>query len=260
MYNYCWRWQIEPELLIWKCVKYLMEEDCIKPRPHNSLLWFTLFFTLLVVVELQLKADVMFTVASLFICVCYSLSWSLFYINSLICVCPEQGNFDPELGHAWSYHSMDSCSFNIITAFAATLHLSNEVSSEVLFWALDCLPACFLWVWNLISVRVSAQRDVGYWWKAHRLSHSFLAGLFDSRRVRSLTSVCLHRKQRTSASAGFQIEQGPLHTTYHIVLGEIKIITVCISTNSFCLSFKTFSPRTDSPQTCLPLKLKTSPT
>lgn len=243
-----------------------MEEDCTKPRLHNSVLGkqlgkilrFTLFFGLLVVVELQLKADVMFTVTSLFICVCYSLSWTLFYINSLICVCPEQGNFDPGWGHAWSYNSMNSCSFNIITAFAATLHLSNEVSSEVLFWVLECLPACFLQVWNLISVCVSAQRVPVK--SPYVFTLFFLAGLFGSRRVRSLTSVCLHRKKRTSASVDFQIEQDPLHTTYHIVLREIKIISVCISTSSFCLSFKTFSPRTDSPQTCMPLKWKMSPT
>lgn len=89
----------------------------------------------------------------------------------------------------------------------------------------------------------------------------FSAGLFDSRRVRSLTSVWLHgRQRRTLASVGFQIEQDPLNTSYRIVFGETQIISVCISASSFCPPFKPFSTRPDSPQTCLPLKLKISPT
>lgn len=164
-----------------KVCSILMEEDHIKPRSYNSLLGkqlgkipkFILFLVLLVVVELPLKADAVFTAASLFICVCCSLSWTPLYINFLICVCPEQGDFDPRLGHARSYNSVNSFQEVIIIAFPATLHLYNELSSKVLFWALECLPDCFLWVWNLISVGASAQKDVEYWWKAHRFLTAF---------------------------------------------------------------------------------------
>lgn len=71
-----------------------MGEVHIEPRSYNSLLGkqlgkilrFTLFLALLVVVELQLKDDAMFTAASLFICVCCSLSWIPTYINSHLCL------------------------------------------------------------------------------------------------------------------------------------------------------------------------------
>lgn len=247
-----------------------MEEAHIKPRSYNSLLRkqlskiprFTLFLALLVVVELQLKDDAMFPTASLFICVCCSLLWTPLYINSLICVCPEQGDFDLRLRHSRSYNSVNSFQEVITIAFPATLHLYNKLSFEVLFWALECLPGCFLWVWNLISVGDSAQRVVEYWWKAHSLLMCFFsAGLFDSSRVRSLTSVWLQgRQRRTLASVGFQIEQDLLNTIYHIGFGETQIIIVCASASSFCLPSKTFFPRPDCPQTCLPLKWKVSST
>lgn len=67
-----------------------------------------------------------------------------FYINSLIFVCTEQGHFDPRLRHARSYNSVNSFQEVTIVSFAATLHLSNKLSSEPLFWALECLPASFL--------------------------------------------------------------------------------------------------------------------
>lgn len=88
----------------------------------------------------------------------------------------------------------------------------------------------FLTVWNLISVGVSGQRDVEYWWKAHKILMCFFsAGLLDSRRVRSLISNWLRKKRRRIlASVGFQTEQGPLNTTY-CILGETQIILVCIS-------------------------------
>lgn len=187
----------------------------------------------------------MFTAASLFICVCCSLRWTPLYINSLTCVCSEQGDFDWRLRLARSYNTVNIFQEVNLTAFPAAPHLYNKLSSEVLFWALKCVPAFLLWVWKLISVDVSVQSDVEYWRKSHRLLMClFSDGLFDNRGVRSLSSVWLHRRQSwTLASVGFQIEHDPLNITYHIVLEETQIILVCMSTNSFWLPFKTFCPR-----------------
>lgn len=111
-----------------------MEEAHIKPRSSNSLLGkqlgkirrFTLFLALLVVVELQLKDDAMFPTASLFICVCCSLLWTPLYINSLICVCPEQGDFDLRLRHAGSYNSLNS--FQEVITILLQLHCTFIIS------------------------------------------------------------------------------------------------------------------------------------
>lgn len=156
----------------------LMEEDHIKPRSYNSLLGkqlgnilkFTLFLALLVVVELQLKADEMFTAASLFIYVCCSSSWTPLYVNPLICVCPEQGDFDPRLRHARSYNTVNSFQEVIIIAFPATLHLYNKLSSEVFSELLNVFQpvsyGCETWsaLVSLYKVMYSTgEKPIGFW-------------------------------------------------------------------------------------------------
>lgn len=104
---------------------------------------FPLILALLAVAELQEKTAAMFTAASLFICVCCSLSWTPSFINSVFAQSKEMLTPDLDMLKPTSVNSFQEV---IIIAFPATLHLYNELSSEVLFSALECLPDCFLWV------------------------------------------------------------------------------------------------------------------